>query len=252
MNKYKLVYLFSVISLMGFFYFCSNSNNEDYNLSELLRKGYYSINNESFEEIALELNDSIMTMDFEEIFILPSIDEVDSIIDWYPIVTREVIRGEMTWCCIEMHPNSVLKIEGKLSELSEIKNIASCVFNFDNSPTWEREEELAGIGKVKIPLKAAFLEVNMSPNGFSVEDWKFFYKCLHELIIMCDARRNEMSLELLGKEYSSLLFEEKAMFISVFSYPIIINFAKMFPHPHSQINPFTRSAVTGRMISINN
>ncbi len=61
-------------------------------------------------------------------------------------------------------------------------------------------------------------------NGLTVDDWKFFFDCMHELMLAFEFERAKRSLEIWGMEYDVLDCRQKEALINVVDYKVIIDF----------------------------
>jgi hypothetical protein len=115
-------------------------------------------------------------------------------------------------------------LNGKLSHISELRKNADCFLFHPDSSLWHLSNEGGKIdffGKAEFPMMPVALIVDgKRKKGLSVEEWQFFFDCMNEIIMACDNRMNEISLEKWDVDYESLSIEKKEAVWNIAGYNI--------------------------------
>ncbi|MDR2916401.1 MAG: hypothetical protein LBV74_16500 [Tannerella sp.] len=134
--------------------------------------------------------------------------------------------------CIE---GKEIYLNRKLLHISELqKNVDRLLFHPDSS-LWRfsnRERKIDFFGKAEYPIMPIAMFVSgEGKQGLSVDEWKFFFDCMNEIMMACDNRMNEISLEKWDVDYESLSIEKKEAIWSVAGYNLNIFFNSCNPPP---------------------
>jgi len=190
---------------------------------ELFYQAYYLRNDTCFPSICQQLNMIIVSSNefylntFFDIYTNGNIREIDWDFSFNNYIPRYC--GLELSVCIE---DENIYIDRKLSCISELRKSAySFLFHPDSSLRYlsNKEREIDFFGKIEFPVIPVALIVNgKGKNGLSVKEWKFFFDCMSEIIMVYDKRMNEISLEKWNINYKSLPVEKKEAIWNIAGY----------------------------------
>lgn len=227
-----------LILIMFFFIGCWNnpannktsSNLSSKNLLELIRTGYNQVNDASFSKVCKLLNDSILEKSPFDIQVISEINLTNSTIDWgfwYMDLNRPSVRDRLFFY-MDISKGENLSIQDKPAQISDIQDLArDYIFYPDSMVSYFTltKRYFDSVGEIETSKVMALLRVNIAKgDGFSIDDWKYFFNILSELIKLCENERNKMSLELWMQEYSLLPFEKQKIVADIIGYHIMIMF----------------------------
>lgn len=203
------------------------------NLSDLFRKGYDLVDdNYTFSKVCILLNDSLLLQkESLKMSVFTDVNMSDSTIDWslcYDEESEPLKVSDRYFFNIDLDKGGHIRIQETPAQLSDIRGLARDYIFYPDSASRKRVFTKRNIDRkreIEVSGAGVHLKVHIkSNNGFSVSDWQIFYKCLHELIELFEDERNKMSMQVWGKDYASLSFQEKDKIIDFTGYRINIEF----------------------------
>lgn len=130
----------------------------------------------------------------------------------------------LTSICIK---KGEIKIHDLSAKLSDIKKYARNYIFYPDSSEWpitNNKHTIEEIGIVETSKVNAILKIKLiKPDGFNKEDWKYFFKVLHELIELFEEERNKLSQNLWKTNFEQLSFNNKEIVTDLIGYRIIIH-----------------------------
>ncbi len=266
MNKYKIVLL---LFLVFENYTCkytsakfgqqnsrctlneSNKEKIPVTFSELVQQAYFFRNNDNLPELCRLLNDSILSCKKRTWFwTISNIDTVNKCISWkFKQVNPELYLGERASdrfffrVCITTENDifTTCKIDNLFNQFCK-NNIATIKQQAIEYLFYPEEEDkhiiierhnIELIGEIEV-ARTGVLFSRDARNGLTVDEWKLFFDCLHELMLAFEEERNRKSIEIWGVEYHSLSYEKMDALTNIVDYNIIIDF---FQTMYSYCNP---------------
>ena len=203
-------------------------------LPGLIRTGYDFVDDShAFPKLCTLLNDSLLLKKGGvKMAVFTNINLSDSTIDWclscYNDETELLRATDRCFFNIDLYEGGHIKVQNTPTQLSDIRGLAvdyifyldsasrRCIFTRRNI-NQEEELEISGAG--------VYMKVHIEDNnGFSISDWRVFYKCLYDLIKLFEDERNKISLKIWDKDYDSLSFQEKEKIVDLAGYRINIEF----------------------------
>jgi hypothetical protein len=194
------------------------------NEGELFYQAYYLRNDTCFPRICRQLNKIIVSHGefylnaFFDIYTNGNIQEIDWNFSFNYYTPR--YEGVELTVCIE---NEKMYLNGKLSHISELRKNADRFLFHSDSSLWHlsKEGKIDFFGKAEFPMMPVALIVDgKRKRGLSVEEWRFFFDCMNEIIMACDNRMNEISLEMWDVDYESVSIEKKEAIWNIAGYNI--------------------------------
>lgn len=232
MKVHRLLFLITIS--LGFS--CCKSHipkvSEPQNFSELVKYAYYLRNdNNKFVEVSKLLNDTIVNSKTPfYLYTLTEINKIDKTISWvFHEKEKNILRvSDRLIFRICIKDSSSLYINHLKCDLSEIKNMASQYIYYPNGIDKDiihYKINAEYIGTVEISRVEVHLCCDVQKNsGLSVNEWKLFFDCIHELILVFEEQKDKLAIEKFGQKYEFLPFEKKSIFADVVGYPLIIDF----------------------------
>jgi hypothetical protein len=208
-------------------------------IPELARKAYDSIEDKNtFFKLCQMLNDSISnrTGHFFRLrgstLMITYTDKTIHEINWDFIEETDVIphihERLVFYVCIK---DSTILVQNKQAEIKELEEKVKKYFFEPDSLDRNivlRKEYIDSIGVVEVPNALIFLSINAKGNSVSLNEWLLFFKCLHELVDIFENERDRLSIELTGKKFQSLTFEQKELLANISGgYPFILIFDRI-------------------------
>lgn len=219
LNLLLLLPLFSSLILVS----CKNHVADQKNASQinvstiedLLLFAYNSRNDPIFYDICDRLNDSIINGKLAWYQKRLEINEVTEKINWtfiredFPIPS--VNQRLLFEICIDGSDFILIKC-GKAS-FNDLQALAEEYIFYPDSLEREivlRRSEYTPLGERDVSRATAVISSDViGKNGLSMEEWKLFFDCIHEMILLTEKKRNQLSWEEWNKDFESLSFEKQ-------------------------------------------
>lgn len=204
------------------------------NLPKLIRDGYDLVNDSSvFSKLCTSLNDSLLLQSNNlKMAVFTDLNFSDSTINW--CLVRYSDESELSkvsdryFFNIDLYKGRDIKAQNAPTQIANIRNFVIDYIFYPDSISRRRiftKRNIGGKEVIEVSGAGVYMKVHVKENnGFSVSDWRFFYKCLYELVKLFDDERNEMSLKIWNKDFNSLSFQEKEKIIDLIGYRINIEF----------------------------
>jgi len=200
-------------------------------LMELFRIGYDITDDSVFTKACHLMNDSILRRhSILGLQVVSVIDYFDSTTTWGMVdIKYHVIAGvpDILLMLVDLDKNEQILVDSIPVQLNELKDIARKKVFYPDTPYYDfthTKKTYDLIGEVETTRIFAFIKISYRDGGFSIDNWRFFYKVLHELIEACNDQKNVVSLELWDKPYDSLTIDQKDVIESIIGYRIKIYF----------------------------
>ncbi|NMC98715.1 MAG: hypothetical protein GYA62_03200 [Bacteroidales bacterium] len=236
MNRINEMNFFFILLL---FIGCNQSNNNQKierinnatSVSEIVSLAYELSDDSLFYMLCNKLNDSIMNESFFWLQTMTDIYTTRKEVGWSFVKIKEAVFPEVSdrlllHVCIR-NKNTIL-INNHYSNIKDIKKIAEdYIFNPDSSDRHITNfiTKVDLIGDIEISKVAVFLSIDVKrEKRLTVEEWRFYFKCMHELMKIYENKKNEISLAKWNKEYDSLSFDQKVAVTSVVDYRLYLVF----------------------------
>ena len=250
-KTYKFKYIIICLAAILYLSSCRFSNNKskiDYdtptNLPKLIRIAYDLTNDPSFPEISKQITDSVLTRkrtkedligSFFELRTGTAINEITREVDWilwYDDDDFIPLVPDRLYLNIYIGKNNYARMQDTIVQFLGIRDIASkYIFYPDSSHRkyTHNKMHIEQLGEVETHRVAAIFKLDVDQiNTYTINDWKFFFSCLKELITLFEDERNKASLKVWGKSYDALTFEEKDLTAEFSGYIIMIRFYSYF------------------------
>lgn len=219
-----------IITLLIIFNGCEKKKVVDYsklNAPDLLMEAYKNRDNDTtFSKICILLNDSIKKEDIYEIATF--VNEIDKTIGFSFVKIDDRIPDINKRLMFDIYVENENNIyaNSKKVALSEIENLAY-KYTFKPEPEYYRmlkkTIKSSDFGEVETFKGGVNLVLNANNNKkISIKEWKILFECLHKMLNVFDAERNNFALSKLGKKYDDLSFEQKNSITKLIGYAIII------------------------------
>jgi len=205
--------------------------NSTADISRLIKEIYEEENQDSFESLCSQLNNSIKKHKDVRVFVTEDINENDSTL-YKKFINRsdlgiyhyedKVIDLDI---CIKnkdlilINSNSVNSDDIKYSQDSIIRN-----------DFWKEYIEL----KSKKSVFKTVVRINMNLFGkqlISPKEWKVFFRCFNETIFLFEKLKNDFSLNIYGTEFTELKFDEKKNLLDIMNMGVLLTFISECEQP---------------------
>jgi hypothetical protein len=190
-------------------------------IEDLLLFAYNSRNGSIFHDICIGLNDSIANGKLAWYQKKLEINEVTKEINWifireeYPIPS--VHHRLLFEICIEGGDSISIKCDK--TSINDLRILAEeFIFNPDSleKKIVIRKSKFAHFGEIDVSRATAVLSADLTgKSGLSVEEWKMLFNCIHEMILLTEKKRNELSWEKWNQDYASLSFEKQVVLSTI-------------------------------------
>lgn len=182
--------------------------------SELILLAYQLRKDSLFYKICNILNDSIRSE--ENLFWFSSIidinyEEKEVLFSFHKIGKLYPIIHVSNCMEVSIENDDTILVENNLGTIDDIKRIAKeYISNPNSNCNYFKKEVIDYFGEVELPIIGTQLIFKVrNKKGLTINEWKIFFDCMHELLSVYEEKRNEISMNKWNIKYDSLDIEKK-------------------------------------------